>query len=70
MRWYRGWTPLYVAALNGDKKGAELLLDNKADVNPKDNSGYTLLRLVAKNAAKDVDELLRQHVGHEGQFSA
>jgi len=68
MRWYRGWTLLYVATSNGDRKGAELLLANKADVNPKDNGGYTLLRIVAKIAAKDAGELLCQRVGHEEQF--
>jgi len=44
---------------------AELLLANKADVNAKDNKGYTPLYYAADKGHQDVVELLRQHGGHE-----
>ena len=53
-----GVTPLHLAALNGHKDVAELLLANKAEVNAKDNHGETPLHLAAVNGHKDVAELL------------
>ena len=47
-----------VAAINGHKDVAELLLANKAEVNAKDNNGVTPLHLAAFNGHKDVAELL------------
>ena len=44
-----GWTPLHMAAYEGHKDVAELLLANKAEVNAKDNSGVTPLHLAAGN---------------------
>ena len=49
-------------ALGGESEGhkdvAELLLANKAEVNAKDNNGWTPLHLAAPKGHKDVAELL------------
>jgi ankyrin repeat protein len=43
----------------------ELLLDHKAEVNAKDNFGWTPLHFAAQRGYKDIVEYLRQHGGHE-----
>jgi hypothetical protein len=61
-----GHTPLYLAAASGRKNVVELLLANKADVNVTNNNGETPLRkAVVKGGNYDLQELLRQHGGHE-----
>ncbi|KAK7747569.1 hypothetical protein SLS62_009068 [Diatrype stigma] len=56
---YLGQTPLSIAAENGSKDIAELLLaTNQVDPNTKDNEGWTPLLWAAKNGYKDVIELL------------
>jgi cytohesin len=54
-RAHNGDTPLHVAALKGSKEIAELLLANGADVNAKDEVGFTPLHHVG---SKDVAKLL------------
>jgi ankyrin repeat protein len=51
-------TPLHLAAQEGHKDMAELLLANKADVNAKAADGWTPLHLATQNGHKDVAELL------------
>jgi ankyrin repeat protein len=53
-----GETPLHVAASNGHRGVAEVLLANGADVNARDNSGRTPLHPSAWNGHKAVAELL------------
>jgi ankyrin repeat protein len=53
-----GTTPLHLAAANGHRDVAELLLANKADVNAKDIMGATPLDHAAGNGRKDTAELL------------
>lgn len=53
-----GDTPLHVAANEGHKDVAELLLANNADVKAKSNGGYTPLYFAAFNGSEDVAELL------------
>ena len=65
-----GLTPLhYAVVFPGHKDMVELLLANKADVNAKAKNGWTPLHLArvfsGKDLDKDVEELLRQHGGHE-----
>jgi ankyrin repeat protein len=49
-----GWTPLPFAAGNGHKEIVELLIAEGADVNVKDNNGWTPLH----TATKEIAELL------------
>ena len=62
-----GDTPLHVAAANGSKEVAELLLANKADINATSKSGTPLHVALTQGGekAKDVAGLLRQRGGHE-----
>jgi ankyrin repeat protein len=53
-----GWTPLHQSADWGNKRLMELLLDNKAEVNARDNQGATPLHRVAINCHKDAAKLL------------
>ena len=41
------------------------LLQNKAEVNAKDNNGYTPLHYAAQNSHKEAAALMRQYGGHE-----
>ena len=50
--------PLHLAALNGQKKIAELLIAKGADVSTKDGSGRTLLHFAAQKGHNEVAELL------------
>jgi len=47
------------------KEMVELLLANKADVNPTNNDGVTPYALAVKNGHQDAARLLLQHGGHE-----
>jgi len=53
-----GATPLHLAAHEGHKEAAELLLACGAEVNATDNDGATPLHLAAYKGHKDVAELL------------
>jgi len=53
-----GETPLHLAAFNGHRDVAEVLLANNANVDAKDNHGNTPLHWAAANGHKDVAELL------------
>jgi ankyrin repeat protein len=53
-----GMTALHLAAKNGHKDMAELLLANKAEINDKAYSGWTPLHEAAAKGHKDVVELL------------
>ena len=52
-----GWTPLHLAAYR-DKKIAELLIAEGADVNAKDEDGVTPQHLAAELGHKEIVELL------------
>jgi uncharacterized protein len=58
-----GFTPLHLAAANGNKDIAEFLLTAKADVNSRDNAGSTPLHQAeaAKGDHADLVELLIEH---------
>ncbi len=58
MKDHEGRTPLHWAAQQDHKTMAELLLDNGADVNDRNNSGNTPLHEAALNGHKDIAELL------------
>jgi len=45
----RGWTPLHMAAYNGYRDVAELLVADGADVNARDNHNWTPLPMTAAN---------------------
>jgi ankyrin repeat protein len=62
---YKGQTPLFNAR---SLDIAELLLVHGADVNSTNNDGETPLQAALDQGGKgqkDVEELLRQHGGHE-----
>ena len=54
-----------MAAVNGNKDVAELLLASKADVNAKTNRGLTPLGLALDKDHQEVAEFLRRHGGEE-----
>ena len=54
----KGWTPLHMAAIGGNKDIAELLIAKGADVNTKDDKGMTPLHWSASTRVKEVTELL------------
>ncbi len=59
-------TPLHFAAAYGHPENVvELLLANKADVNAKDNNGWTPSHTAAAYGHKDLAELLQPHAGQE-----
>jgi hypothetical protein len=53
-----GQTPLHLAAANGQRDAAELLLGGNSDVNANDVDGWTPLHRAAYEGHKDVVELL------------
>jgi hypothetical protein len=53
-----GQTPLHLAAANGHKDVAQLLLSGKANVNAKDDDGWLPLHKAAYEGHKDLVELL------------
>ncbi len=57
------WTPLHRAAEYNHKEIAELLIAKGADVNPKDENGYTPLDW----ADDEIVDLLRKHGGKTGE---
>jgi len=52
---------LYLAARTNDVKLAQTLIDQKVDINRKDERGYTALILATYNQSPDVAELLLKH---------
>ena len=56
-------TPLDLAAMNGYKETAELLIANGADVNVKSKFGKTPLDLAIIAGTPKVSDLLRKHGG-------
>lgn len=56
-----GKTPLFYAAIRGNKAVVELLLAHGADANAKENEGWTPLLWASSGDHKDVVELLLAH---------
>jgi len=54
---------LHMAAANGHKEIAELLIDNGADVNEKTADGRTPLDFTKQTKQKAIAALLRKHGG-------
>jgi uncharacterized protein len=52
---------LYLAARTNDVKLAQSLIEQKVDINQKDERGYTALILATYNQSSDVAELLLKH---------
>lgn len=64
--WYRGYTPLMLAARSKDVKKAKLLLDYGADMAPKNNDGEDALD-IAKEASPEVHKLLLEYKKKKGR---
>jgi len=63
-----GATPLHVAVWKSPNNGiVELLIENEADVNDKNNSGETPLDWAIKFDETDIADLLRKHGGKTGE---
>ena len=60
-------TPLHRAALNGRKETVELLIANGAEVNAKDNLGWTPLDFAIIRNHTETADLLRKHGGKTGE---
>eukprot|EP00957_Ditylum_brightwellii_P062328 4729196-Ditylum_brightwellii.AAC.1 len=54
-------TPLYIAAREGHKEVAEVLLSQGVYVNNATNYGWTPLHIAAKEGHKDVVKVLLSH---------
>ena len=57
----RGRTALILAADKGHKEIVEILLENNADVNAKDNDEWTALILAAENGYEEIVKILLQN---------
>eukprot|EP00210_Caulerpa_lentillifera_P005662 g5415.t1 len=57
----RGFTPLILAALNGDLVLVRLLIDFKAQIDAQTNAGYTALHVAAARGHLDVLQYLIKH---------
>jgi ankyrin repeat protein len=53
-----GRTPLHMVAFKGHKEAAIYLLDHRAEINPKDNHGFTSLTLAAQEGHLPLVDLL------------
>jgi len=62
-----GSTPLHSAALKGRKEVAELLIAKGADVNAKDEFGFTALDRAVQLKRIETADLLRKHGGKTGE---
>jgi len=63
-----GATPLHVAVWKSPNNGiVELLIENEADVNDKNNSGETPLDWAIKYKRNETADLLRKHGGKTGE---
>jgi ankyrin repeat protein len=56
-----GWTPLYLASMNGALEVVRLLLEHGADVEAKDKYGGTALQVATGGRHDKVVKLLREH---------
>ena len=54
----RGWTPLMAASFQGNEAAAKMLIENGADPQARDRSGYVALHWAALKGALPVVELL------------
>lgn len=61
MRTESGETPLWVAAREGADVAVQKLVDEKADVNAKDQEGVSVLAIALKFSREDFVEFLRHH---------
>ncbi len=57
----QGQTPLHIAARNGSKNVAEVLIERGGEVDAKDNEGRTPLHLASENGHAPVIDLLITH---------
>jgi uncharacterized protein len=58
----RGWTPLMAASFQGNEAAAKMLIENGADPQARDRSGYVALHWAALKGALPVVELLAPRV--------
>ncbi|HOJ32606.1 MAG TPA: ankyrin repeat domain-containing protein [Candidatus Hydrogenedentes bacterium] len=52
------WTPLHMAAANGQKKAVDFLLQNGANPRIEDEDGYTADQIAAQNMHNDIAKII------------
>jgi 26S proteasome non-ATPase regulatory subunit 10 len=58
---YEGWTPLHLAAANGQLDLCQMLLRHGANVEARDDMGFTPLLRAARCGKREVCQLLMDH---------
>ena len=58
---------MHIAAGEGHKEIAELLIEKGADVNAKNERSWTPLHIAARSGHEEIADLLRKHGGKTGE---
>ena len=56
----RRWTPLHMAAANGQKKAVQFLLEKGANPRIQDEDGYTAADIAGQEGHSDIEKMIEQ----------